>query len=397
MTRWLFSFALLCCCAPAVDAARRPLLVISIDGLDHRYLRDRDKLGVKIPHLRRLIANGAWADGVIGVMPTVTFPSHTTLVTGARPDQHGIVANNIAPNRRYFEASHLKVPTLWDAARKAGLKSGAVHWPVTVDAAIDFNLPEYFERRQGGGMDFRSMEAKSTPGLVDKIAARFPSFPQEWVDDRVRTLGTIYLLQHEKTDLILLHLIDHDSEAHGNGPFTREAKAMIEYSDELLGRILAAMPKSWVVAIVSDHGFERVDKIVNLAKARPGITAQSGMIAGADDAAAAAWMRSNTGNAAYGIGREIPEAEWKRFLPTRPKPPAVFEPMEHYLFATAKDAPPIADAKRGEHGYWPLRKDYRSTFLLWGNGVKPERLPELDMLSIASRFAAILDVPLGKD
>ena len=315
-----FSFVLLCCCAPAVDAARRPLLVISIDGLDHRYLRDRDKLGLKIPHLRRLIAEGAWADGVIGVMPTVTFPSHTTLVTGARPDQHGILSNNIGPNRRYFEASHLKVPTLWDAARKAGLKSGAVHWPVTVDAAIDFNLPEYFERRQGGGMDFRSMEAKSTPGLVDKIAARFPSFPQEWVDDRVRTLGTIYLLQHEKTDLILLHLVDHDSEAHENGPFTREAKAMIEYSDELLGRILAATPKSWVVAIVSDHGFERVDKIVNLAKARADITAQGGMIAAADNAETAAWMRANAGNAAYGIGREISEAEWKRFLPTRPKP-----------------------------------------------------------------------------
>jgi hypothetical protein len=71
--------------------------------------------------------------------------------------------------------------------------------------------------------------------------------------------------------------------------------------------------------------------------------------------------------------------------------------MEHYLFTSAKDAPAIADAKRGEHGYWPLRKDYRSTFLLWGAGIKRESLPELDMLSIADRLARILDVPLRKD
>jgi predicted AlkP superfamily pyrophosphatase or phosphodiesterase len=380
----------------ASASARQPLLVISIDGLDHRYLRDRDALGLKIPNLRRMIAEGAWADGVIGVMPTVTFPSHTTLVTGARPDQHGIVNNNVSPNRRYFEASYLKVATLWDAARKAGLKSGAIHWPVTVDAAIDFNLPEYFERRQGGGMDFRSMEAKSTPGLIDKINARFPSFAQEWVDDRVRTLATVYLLRHEKLDLILLHLVDHDSEAHSNGPFTREAKALIEHSDELLGRILAATPKNWAVAIVSDHGFERVDKVANLAKARPAIQAQAAL-AFTDDREAAEWMRSKAGDPAFGIGREIPEAEWKRFSPARPKPLAVFEPMEHYVFTSAKDAPALAEIKRGDHGYWPLRKDYRSTFLLWGAGVKRERLPELDMLSIAGRFARILDVPLGKD
>ena len=73
----------------------RPLLVISIDGLDHRYLRDADKLGLKIPNLRKLVKDGSWADGgVVGVVPTVTFPSHTSIITGVRPDQHGILNNN---------------------------------------------------------------------------------------------------------------------------------------------------------------------------------------------------------------------------------------------------------------------------------------------------------------
>jgi predicted AlkP superfamily pyrophosphatase or phosphodiesterase len=379
--------------APNLEAARRPLLLISIDGLDHRYLRDRDQLGMKIPNLRRLIDQGAWADGVIGVMPTVTFPSHTTMVTGVRPDQHGIISNNDASGRRLFEASLLKVPTLWDAAHKAGLKTGNVYWPVTVGAPIDFNLPEYFEKRLGGGMELRAVESKTTPGLVGKIAAKYPSFTQQWVDDRIRTLATIYLLQNEKVDFILLHLIDHDAEAHENGPFTREAKAILEYTDELLGRILAATPKNWVVALVSDHGFERSDKVVNLPKVRPEIRATA-MQASTDDPATAEWMRANSGNAQYGIGKEISEADWKRFLPTRPKPLAVFLPMQHYLFTANKDAPAIADIKHGEHGYFPLRENFRSTFLLWGNGVKRERLPEIDMLSIAGRLAQVLDLKL---
>jgi predicted AlkP superfamily pyrophosphatase or phosphodiesterase len=49
---------------------------------------------LKIPHLRALLARGAHATGVIGVVPTVTYPSHTTLVTGAAPARHGIYSNN---------------------------------------------------------------------------------------------------------------------------------------------------------------------------------------------------------------------------------------------------------------------------------------------------------------
>jgi hypothetical protein len=36
------------------------------------------------------------------------------------------------------------------AAHQAGLKTAAITWPVTVDAAIDFNLPEYFQNRREG-------------------------------------------------------------------------------------------------------------------------------------------------------------------------------------------------------------------------------------------------------
>ena len=63
-----------------------PLLVLSVDGLDWRYLRDANQLGLKIPNLRRLMSDGEVTQGVIGVYPTVTWPSHTSMITGVRPD-----------------------------------------------------------------------------------------------------------------------------------------------------------------------------------------------------------------------------------------------------------------------------------------------------------------------
>ena len=41
--------------------------LISIDGMDHRYLRDRDALKLRTPNLRKLADSGAWVDGLIGI------------------------------------------------------------------------------------------------------------------------------------------------------------------------------------------------------------------------------------------------------------------------------------------------------------------------------------------
>ncbi len=380
-------------------AAGRPLLVISIDGMDHRYLKDRDQLGLKIPNLRRLISHGQWADGVVGVVPTVTFPSHTTMVTGVRPDRHGILNNNRPQadgGERYFSASHLKVTTLWDAARRAGLKTAAVHWPVTVDARIDFNIPEHFKKRLGDGMDFASTAEKTTPGLMKRILATYPSIGREWLNDYGRALATIHILRNEKPDFVLLHLIDHDNEAHENGPFTQQANASLEYIDELLGRILASTPKNMVVAIVSDHGFERADTVINvtamLRKAGIAGKVQAGstMLTTADETVAAYLRKAN-------IGREIPAEEWKRFLPNRPVPLAAFEPNPHGQFASAEDAPESVARMHGDHGYWPTRAGFRSSFLLSGPGITQQSIPEIDMLTIAGRFAEILGFPFGKE
>jgi predicted AlkP superfamily pyrophosphatase or phosphodiesterase len=70
-----------------------PVLLISIDGLHPSYVLEADRHGLKIPNLRRFASEGSYAQGVIAAVPTVTYPNHTTMVTGVAPAQHGIVSN----------------------------------------------------------------------------------------------------------------------------------------------------------------------------------------------------------------------------------------------------------------------------------------------------------------
>ena len=84
-------FLMLLCAGERTPAA--PVLMISVDGLKPEYVLDADAHGLKIPFLRGLLRDGTYARGVTGVWPTVTYPSHTTLLTGLSPAEHGIYNN----------------------------------------------------------------------------------------------------------------------------------------------------------------------------------------------------------------------------------------------------------------------------------------------------------------
>jgi predicted AlkP superfamily pyrophosphatase or phosphodiesterase len=356
------------------------VLLVSVDGLDQRYLSQCDRLGLKIPNLRRLMQEGAWADGVVGEVPTITWPSHTTIVTGVPPAIHGILRNQV------WDYSSIKVKTLWDDLRRIGKTSAAITWPVTVNAPITWNLPESFAKRQGGSMDLASVAAGATPGLVEEIAARYPSFPQQWVDDRTRTLAALYLLREKQPALLAVHLVDLDAEEHETRPFSKASNAILEYTDELIGHMAAAMPRDSVFALVSDHGFVSVEKTVHppVGKATPfWVTA-----ANTQDADELERLRQDPAN---GIGRRIPSQEWKRFMPEGPEPAAAYEPAELFLFS-----PMPTEGKYGKpyeigtHGLWPGHPAYRSVFLLWGPGIKAERLSEMPMTRIYARLRSLL-------
>jgi predicted AlkP superfamily pyrophosphatase or phosphodiesterase len=408
--RRLGPWALLILCAlglaPAAQAqptvSKHKLLVLSVDGLDWRYLRDRDALGLKIPNLRRLMAQGAVASGVVGVWPTITWPSHTSIITGVRPDQHGILGNaarGVPFTESYWSARTLKAQTLWQCAGQAGLTTAAVTWPVTVDAAITYNLPEAAMRRNGGSMDLDSVNATATPGLAADITRLYPSFAQQWVDDRTRTQAVLYLLKVKQPDLILAHLVDLDSEEHDQGPFAANANAILERTDELIGDIAAALPQDYDWVITSDHGFERLDRTTNLAvaMAQAGVKGElqaSGGLATTKDPAVAAWLRAQSGKAGSDVGREVPHAELALYAPALGDAAAAFEPVDHVMFFGRGAEGPLhaPPREKGEHGFWPLRHDYRSVFIAYGPGVRPGSLPELQMVDLNDRLATLMGI-----
>ncbi len=199
---------------------------------------------------------------------------------------------------------------------------------------------------------------------------------------------------------MLVHLVDLDSEAHDQGPFDRNANAILERTDELLASVVAALPADYDLVVTSDHGFERTDHIANLlvlmgqAGGVKGDLQPMGGVVVARDAAAADFLRGLAVRGQEGLGREIPRAELERYAPKLATAVAVFEPAPHYMFGRAETGDYLtAPREKGEHGLWPLRADYRSVYIARGPGIAPRAGPQIEMLSIRSRLAALLGAP----
>ncbi len=248
---------------------RRQVILISIDGMTTIDYLHPDG-GLKIPNLQALGVSGCRADGMTGIFPTVTYPSHTAMITGEPSSVHGIYTNTPLDPFGYenggwfYYAEQIKSPTLWQVLRKAGLKTAAVSWPVTVGAGIDYLLPEYRPVRTPE--DVALMSALATPGLFrEMIKLDSTDYP---MGDAWRTKATIRILDEHHPDLLALHLSDLDAAQHRYGPHSPESHAALEKIDADIGEIRDAVAASgraaqtaWVV--VSDHGFLRDSALVN--------------------------------------------------------------------------------------------------------------------------------------
>ncbi|HTO12320.1 MAG TPA: ectonucleotide pyrophosphatase/phosphodiesterase, partial [Candidatus Binatia bacterium] len=200
------------------------LLLVSVDGLRPDYVTGADAHGLRIPALRRVLREGAFAEGVQGVVPTTTYPSHTTLLTGVWPARHGILANTLFDPRRggerawYWYAEDIRVPTLWDAAARAGWKTASVQWPVSVGARVDWNVPEFWH--VGGPGDAKLLRLVSTPGLLAEMEKELGEYPRGLgvEHDEGHARFATWLLEHRRPALLTLHLLALDHEQHDRGP-----------------------------------------------------------------------------------------------------------------------------------------------------------------------------------
>ncbi len=251
------------------------LVMISVDGMRPDYVTAADSHGAKVPNLRRFMKEGTYAEGVVGVVPTVTYPSHTTLVTGVWPAKHGIWANTtFDPMQKnyqgwYWYTEDIRAPTLWDAAAKAGRTTASIQWPVTVGADITWDIPEVW--RAGTLEDAKLIRALSTRGLLDEAAKEIGPY-RGGIDtsvegDQVRGKYAVWILEKKHPGLLTLHLTALDHIEHETGPFSQESIAILERLDAVIGSVREeaerVAPGRAIVAVVSDHGFANYDQEFN--------------------------------------------------------------------------------------------------------------------------------------
>lgn len=417
----------------ASPAAASPVLLISLDGLRPGDISDAKARGMNLPVLSSLRAEGASAQGVVGVLPTLTYPSHTTLVTGVSPGRHGVVNNlTFDPEQKnqggwYWYTSDVKVPTLWQAAHAAGLSTANVHWPVTVGATgIDENLPQIW--RAGTKDDRKLLTALATPGLVARlerrVGARYPQGIDETVEGDAQRVAFAEALLADKPQFTTVYLAGIDHTEHHDGPDSAAAKAAIEATDALVGRLVraarAAMPDVTVV-VVSDHGFLPVSTDINLFKpfidaglitldAKGQVTGWQAMpwIAGGtaairlarpDDAALLAKVRgvlaAMAANPAYKIASVLDRSAIAK---AGGDGEASFVVAMQPGVETGRDpAAPIAKPSvyKGMHGYVPWDPAMRSTLIVAGPGIaKGKDLGVVDMRAIAPSIARRLGASL---
>jgi len=414
--------------------AARPLLMISIDGLRPGDVLDAKARGVDDPNLQRIAHDGAYAEGVRNALPTVTYPNHTTLVTGAWPALHGIVNNTtFDPLRRdmdswYWYSSAIKVPTLWDAVHAAGRPVASLGWPVTVgNPSIDFNIPEYW--RSHSANDTLLVHALTTPGLADAVAAKahvsvsmvFDTTPPG-DEAKARAAAAIIALKHPA--FFTLHLSSLDHVQHEFGPGSPQAHDALARIDVEVGRLVAEARRAQpdlIVAIVSDHGFAPVDHDINLGAA----FVEAGLITLDASGRPVSWEAApwnSGGSAAVVLARPKDEALRARVarllerLRTDPDSgiAAVIDRAGIAAMGGAPDADFFIDAKigynfgdkftgslvgprteAGTHGYFPSHPEMRATFLIIGPGVSAHgSLGEIDMRDIAPTLAKLMDVRL---
>jgi predicted AlkP superfamily pyrophosphatase or phosphodiesterase len=244
------------------------VILITVDGLmPDSYLRP-DELGLKVPSLRWLKQQGASSDGVMGVFPTLTYPSHTSMVTGVTPGKHRIVANRTFDPMEtdmdgwHWYAEEVAAPPVWRIAEEHGIPTAIVYWPVTVGAAVHWRVPEFW--RAANEQDLKLQRAVATPGLLETVAKQHSDFwtrftPPAIQDDALVDI-TEYLLASEKPRLLLMHLVEVDTQQHRHGVGSPEARAAIEKDDAQVGRVLRTLERlnlqnETAVIVASDHGF----------------------------------------------------------------------------------------------------------------------------------------------
>lgn len=236
----LLLFVAGCATRPA-GVSHPPLLLISIDAL-----RPSDVDATQMPTLNALADAGVRAAWMTPSYPSKTFPNHYTLVTGLRPDHHGMINNTMYdPELGSFNLQSREAvqdprwwtggEPVWITLQHHGGRAATMFWPGS-EAAIQGQHP----------LDWRIYdESVSANARVDQVLA--------WLDRPERT----------RPQFITLYFEQVDEAGHKSGPDSAESRAARKEVDDALARLLAGLEQRGLrdginLVVVSDHGMANI-------------------------------------------------------------------------------------------------------------------------------------------
>lgn len=264
--------------APAAGQAQtkpRHVILITIDGMRGEMITDPL---MPAPNLRQMMRGGLFIDSIHGVTPAATYPSHTTIITGKLPSEHGIYYNapflgNWPRTVSYWYADSIKAETVWEAVKKHGGTVASLFWPVSAGArSVDYNVPEYWSIEPGTDQ-MAFLRANCRPAhLLDTLELHATgrlcdeNFTAGSTDrDAREAYMTNYIMNHYHPTLLTLHLITTDYAQHQTGISSDRTERTIGSVDAAVGLILDNLRAtgaidSTVVIVTGDHGFADVSR-----------------------------------------------------------------------------------------------------------------------------------------
>lgn len=395
------------------------VVVISLDGFPAFALDDPR---LPTPTLRELMRNGVSAR-MTTVNPTVTWPNHTSMVTGVRSDQHGLLANGtisrtegwppVNVESRIDKEKMVRVATVYDAASQAGLTTAQVNW-VAINRAptITWGFNEW------ASADGPLEQEMIRKGIIN--ASDLDTFTKSNILFRDQTWAKAagYLIREHKPNLLLVHFLSLDSTHHQYGPGTLAATSAIAFLDGCVAQMTdairaAGMAERSTVIVVSDHGFKKFTKQISpsvvLAAAglskRVFVLAEGGSAYVYFDAANSKELSPRVKNAlegVEGIDRIVGRDGFGALgLPQPDQDPQMYQLLltakDGYSFSGAKGGPVTAEVPQqgGSHGYLASDKDMDAIFIASGYGIRAGgRLDRIANIDVASTIAKLLGVAL---
>ncbi|WP_343693036.1 ectonucleotide pyrophosphatase/phosphodiesterase [Chitinophaga sp.] len=431
MKKLILSIAVILCGCQLMAQQVKYVVLVSVDGFRPDFYMDASW---PAPNMQQMMHTGVYAEGVRGIFPTVTYPSHTTLITGVMPAKHGIVYNTpFDPkglNGTWFKyASQIKSETLWEAAHKAGLKTAAVSWPVTVGADIDWNIPETWLENQPGDRRMATSQDATPKGLFEEIQANATGLLEANDMDlhylsMNENLGrmTAYLIRRYKPNLIAVHLPNTDEFEHMEGREGPGVRKAVAAADRAIGDIMEALQKAGIkdstaLIVTGDHGF--VDTHSSLA---PNVwLAQHGLQGTTPDRGNWKATFHASGGSAFlhlkdqgdtktleqvkAILAGLPATQQRLFrvidkatidrMEADPAAVLALTGEQGISFNNNADGPLLKPAKGGAHGYFPDFKEIRTGFVAGGAGLgSGVVLPEIGLEDVAPLVAKLLGIEL---